>query len=138
MDSSATNAYFMTAPKPEEDTQNRAHRKFQENLTMQLLEVMEDGPQQVAEPVQTRPEAPQRWRPLVKKSYCRYCRDHKEQAVPKKKRKVLGDLPNGPNRGPRAFIPQTFAACDYHGVPLCRKSDCWNLYHTQIAESGLP
>jgi hypothetical protein len=52
MDSSATNAYFVTAPKLEEDTQHRAHRKFQENLTMQLLEVNLDGLEQVAEQVQ--------------------------------------------------------------------------------------
>ena len=53
MDISATNAYLMTTP---EDTQHRAHRKFQENLTMQLLEVADNGSQQVAEIVQARPQ----------------------------------------------------------------------------------
>jgi hypothetical protein len=132
LDTSATNAYFMTV-KPKKDTQHRAHRKFRENLTMQLLSVTDDGPEQAAEQAEAGPQAVPQWRPLGKQSYCRYCLSHKDQAAPRKKRKVLGEDPNAANRASRPYVPQTTSSCACHGIPLCRKSDCWALYHSEIA-----
>jgi hypothetical protein len=101
LDTSATNAYFVTA-RPEEDTQHRAHRKFQENLYLQLLAVTEDGQSQVTETVQSRPSSVHGWRALQRKSYCQWCLNHKGEAT--KKRKVLGELPNGARH---TFVSQT-------------------------------
>jgi hypothetical protein len=83
MDTSATNAYFVTASTPEEDTQHRAYRKFQENLTIQLLAITEDGPEQVVEQAQGRPETPPRWIPIACQSYCVWRLQNKETASQK-------------------------------------------------------
>jgi hypothetical protein len=135
MDISATNAYLMTT-SPEEDQQHRAHRKFQENLTMQLLEVTQDGPEQVAEQVQASPQAVPRWRSIVRPSYCVWCLAHKETAAPRaKRRKVLAEDPNAANQRSKPYVPQSRAACGCHGKPLCRKSDCWDRYHASLDQS---
>jgi hypothetical protein len=131
MDTSAINAYFLS--RIPEDAEYRAHRKFQENLTMQLLEVTEYRLKQVAEQVQAGPQAVPQWRPLGKQSYCRYCLSYKDQAAPRKKRKALAENPNAANRASRPYVPQTTSSCACHGTPLCRKSDCWALYHAEIA-----
>jgi hypothetical protein len=136
MDTNVTNAYFITTSTPEEDTQHRAHRKFQENLTMQLLTITEDGPEQVVEQAQGRPEAPPRWIPIARQSYCVWCLQNKETAAPRaKRRKVLAEDPNAANQRSRPYVPQLLAACGYHSKPLCRKSDCWDLYHASLAQS---
>jgi hypothetical protein len=133
MDTSATNGYLITAYR-NEDITHRGHRVFQETLTTELLSVVDDEQEQVVEPMPARPQTVPGWRALARLSYCQWCKDHKEQAEPRaKRRKVLAEIPNGANLQQRAFVPQTRAACDCHGVPLCRKSDCWTLYHSQIA-----
>jgi hypothetical protein len=117
----------------EEDTQHRAHHKFQENLTMQLLEVTDDGREQVVEQVQVSPEAISQWRPIARPAYCIWCLKHKETAAPRaKRRKVLAENPNAANQRSKPYVPQSRAACGCHGKPLCRKSDCWELYHASL------
>ena len=132
MDINTTNAYFL-ATLGDTDLQHRAYRKFQENLTMQLLKITEEVPEQVVAQVQASPQAFAQWRPLGKQSYCKYCLSHKDQAVPRKKRKAFAEDPNAANRASRPYVPQTTSSCACHGTPLCRKSDCWALYHAEIA-----
>jgi hypothetical protein len=135
MDTSATNAYFIVISL-EENSQHRAYRKFQENLTIQLLEVTHDRPEQVIEQVQASPQAVPRWRPIARESYCVWCLKHKESAAPRAKtRKVLADNPNAANQRSRSYVPQSRAVCGCHGKPLCRKSDCWELYHASLGQS---
>jgi hypothetical protein len=138
MDISAINGFLMTIHGHEDqDFTYRGHRKYQETLAMELLTTPDDRPQQMAEAVQTSPPAREQWRVLPRQAYCKWCNEHKEEAMPKaKRRKVLAELPNGVNRRPRAFVPQTWAACNCHGTPLCRKGDCWTLYHCQLAQNG--
>ena len=134
LDSAATNARFLLANSQEEDRGHRGHRKFRENLCTQLLQSIDSGSEQVADQVQPKPQAVTQWRPLQRKAYCNWCLSHKANAT--KKRKVLAEVQNGAFPRPRAFVPQTWAACDCHGTPLCRKSDCWTQYHSQIAQNG--
>jgi hypothetical protein len=132
MDTSATNGYFIAA-RPEEDDGHRAHRKYRENLTIQLLEITDEGPKCIAETIQARPEVTQQWRALPCASYCVWCLKHKEDAGPRAKLKeILTEDPNSANRASRPYVPQSRVACECHGKPLCRKSDCWKLYHSSL------
>jgi len=131
----AMNAYFVTA-SPEEDTQYRDHRKFQENLTLELLKLIDDGPEQVAEQVQSSPQAVQRRRPIAGPSYCVWCLTHKDTAAPRaRRRKVLAEDPNAANQRSKPYVTQSRAACGCHGKPLCRMGDCWQLYHASLGQS---
>jgi hypothetical protein len=125
MDTSATNGYLMTVEK--EDISHRGHHKYQETLIMELLNTPDDRPVQVLEPYP-------RWRSLPRPTKCVWCCEHQGSAGPRaKRRKVLAEVMNEANPGTSAYVPQSRAACECHGVALCRKSDCWDLYHAQIA-----
>lgn len=63
----------------------------------------------------------------------KWCLTHKDEAGPRKRRKILGELPN---QATRVFVPQICATCDCHGTPHRRKSDCWTLYHSHVAQIG--
>ena len=66
-----------------------------------------------------------------------WCCEHQGSAGPRaKRRKVLAEVMNEANPGTAAYLPQSRAACACHDVALCRKSDCWDLYHAQIAQNG--
>ena len=83
------------------------------------------------------PEPYPRWRLLPRPLKCVWCREHQGSAAPRaKRRKVLAEVMNEANPGTSAYVPQSRAACECHGVALCRKSDCWDLYHAQIAQNG--
>jgi hypothetical protein len=64
------------------------------------------------------------------------CREHQGSAAPRAKwRKMLAEVMSEANPGTSAYLPQSRTACECHGVALCRKSDCWDLYHGQIAQN---
>ena len=63
--------------------------------------------------------------------------EYQGSAAPRaKRRKVLAEVMSEANPGTSADVPQSRAACGCHGVALCLKSDCWDLYYAQIAPSG--
>ena len=136
MDTSATNGYLITA-HGNEDIAHRGHRNYQETLATELLSVVDDGPIQMAEPIVASPQTFPRWRYLSCTRRCVWCRENSESGAPRaKKRKVLAEVTNRVNQAPQAYIPQTRAVCGCHGIALCRKSDCWDLYHSQLAHNG--
>jgi hypothetical protein len=136
IDTSATNGYLIMA-HGNEDIEHRGHRKYQELLVTELLSTMDDGAPQVAEPIETVPQIMPRWRPLSYTKRCVWCRENGESRAPRaKRRKVLEEITNEANLGPEIYIPQTRAVCACHGVALCRKSDCWDLYHSQLVHNG--
>jgi hypothetical protein len=60
-----------------------------------------------------------------------------ESGAPRaKRRKVLAEVTNGANQASQGYIPKTRAVCGCHGIALCRKSDFWDLYHSQLAHNG--
>ena len=135
LDTCATNAFLMLNNGQEDkDLSHRAHHDFQEDLALGLLTIPDDGPEQVAETIQTGPQPVPRWRTLPSCKRCEWCREHPANSAPRaKRRKVLAEIVNGVSE---AHLPQSRAACGCHGVALCRKGDCWDLYHTQIAETS--
>ena len=100
-------------------------------VPLELLNTPDDRPVQVPEPYP-------RWRLLPRPTKCIWCCEHQGSAAPRaKRRKVLAEVMNEANPGTAAYLPQSRAACAYHGVALCRKSDFWDLYHhAQIAQNG--
>ncbi len=63
MDTLATNSYLVIIHGME-DIQHRAHRKYQEELTTQLLLVADDRLEQVVEQVVERPQLTRQWETL--------------------------------------------------------------------------
>jgi hypothetical protein len=145
MDISATNAFLITT-NGTEDRSHRAHRTFQEELTTQLLPVAnkEELTTQLlsvanGEPEQSIPPTLQpylRWITLPNPSRCVWCTQNVESRAPRaKRRKILGEVINGANQGFHSSIPRSRAACGCHRIALCRKSDCWDLYHSHLSRN---
>ena len=132
LDTCATNA-FLILNHEHEDLDHRGHHNFQEDLALGLLAFPDDGPPQVVKTIQTSPQPWPRWIALAWPKRCVWCREHRANAARRaKSRKVLAEIVNEA----QGYLPQTRAACCCHGVALCRKGDCWDLYHTQMAESS--
>jgi hypothetical protein len=132
LDTCCSNAYLLLNNGQEgNDLGHRAHHDFQEDLALGLLTIPDDGAAQVAEPIQMTQQPVTRWRYLDWPKRCVWCKEHPANAAPRR-RKVLAEITNGS----KPHLPQSRAACSCHGVALCRRGNCWTLYHTQIAETS--
>jgi hypothetical protein len=103
----------------------------------ELLSTIDNGAPQEAEPIETVPQIIPRWKHLSYTKRYVWCRENSESRAPRaKRRKVPEEITNEANLGPKIYIPQTRAVCAYYGVALCRKSDCWDLYYSQLVHNG--
>jgi hypothetical protein len=105
MDTYTINGYLIIAHR-NEDITHRGYYNYQETLATELLMTTDDGPEQVVEPRVVSPQSVPGWITLTRRSYCKWCTEHKEQTEPRaKRRKILGELPNRANLPYRAFVP---------------------------------